>query len=361
MAARADTDFGLAVGFRDKLGALADPTAYTAPLDLAQVEDAWALARLRDMVRIRVAEEVIGELAESGEARCPCHLGIGQEAVAVGVSTSLRRTDRVFGGHRSHSHYLALGGGLAELLAEVLGKEMGASRGMGGSMHLYGQDVGFHGSVPIVGATVPIATGAALACKMDGTDGVAVSYFGDGAAEEGLLHESLNMASVMKLPVLYVCENNLFSSHLDIDLRQPENRVARFADAHDIPARVIDGNDVVAVARAAAELVTSARRGEGPGFIEAITYRWRGHVGPKEDIDVGVHRRLGDLLAWKGRDPIRRLAEALVARGAFAADGLAKITAEQRKECAAALDRARKAPYPPVSNLLDLVYSGHAR
>jgi pyruvate dehydrogenase E1 component alpha subunit len=361
MAVPPDKDFGPAVGFRDTLGALADPTAFTEPLELAQVESSWALDRLGDMLRIRVAEEVIGELAESGEARCPCHLGIGQEAVAVGVSAHLRPTDRIFGGHRSHSHYLALGGSLLELFAEVLGKEAGASRGMGGSMHLYGPDVGFHGSVPIVGATIPIATGAGLACKMDGAGGVAVSYFGDGATEEGVLHESLNLAAVMKLPVLFVCENNLFSSHLDIHLRQPENRVARFADAHDVRARVVDGNDVVAMARAAEELISAARAGEGPGFLEAVTYRWRGHVGPKEDVDVGVYRRPADLVAWKHRDPVRRLADALRARGVLAADGLARLTARQRQECDQALEQARKSPYPPVSNLLGLVYSGNAR
>jgi TPP-dependent pyruvate/acetoin dehydrogenase alpha subunit len=362
MAASTDSkDFGHPVGFRDTLGSLADPRAHREPLDLAQVKNEWALACLRDMVKIRVAEEFVGNLSERGEARCPCHLGIGQEAVAVGVSAHLKPTDRVFGAHRSHSHYLALGGHLFDLFAEILGKEAGASKGMGGSMHLYGRDVGFHGSVPIVGATIPIATGAALACKMDGKGAVAVSYFGDGAAEEGLLHESLNMAAVMKLPVLYVCENNLFASHLDIDLRQPQNRIARFADAHDIPARVVDGNDVVAVSRATQELVDRARAGEGAGFLEAVTYRWRGHVGPKEDIDVGVHRSMVDLKAWKHRDPIRRLADALIARNALAADGVAAITKKMSEACTEAVERARRAPYPPASNLLDLVYSESAR
>jgi pyruvate dehydrogenase E1 component alpha subunit len=345
--------------FKDTLGALADPTQFTAPIELAQVESDWALAKLRDMVRIRVAEEYVADLAESGEAKCPCHLGIGQEAVAVGVSAHLKPSDRVFGAHRSHSHYLALGGSLDGLFAEVLGKETGSSRGMGGSMHLYAPDVGFQGSVPIVGATIPIATGAALAAKMDGKGAVAVSYFGDGAAEEGVLHESLNMAAVMALPILFVCENNLFSSHLDIHLRQPENRVSRYADAHDIPMRLVDGNDVVAVADAAAELIERARRGEGPGFLEAVTYRWRGHVGPKEDIDVGVRRRPDELAAWKKRDPVRRLADALTARKALNG-GLDAITAAERKACDTALAVARKAPYPPAENLLGLVYKDRA-
>ena len=360
MSASGKDDRGLVTGFRDTLGKLADPTAFTGPVDLAQVTNDWAVAKLRDMLRIRVAEQVIAELAESGEAQCPCHLGTGQEAVAVGVSAHLKPTDRVFGGHRSHSHYLALGGDLEGLFAEVLGKENGASKGMGGSMHLYEPKIGFHGSVPIVGATIPIATGAALACKMDGKGAVAVSYFGDGAAEEGVLHESLNMAAAMQLPILFVCENNLFSSHLDIHLRQPENRVSRFADAHDVAARLVDGNDVVAVSQAAAELIGRGRRGEGPGFLEAITYRWRGHVGPKEDIDVGVRRRPEELTAWKHRDPVRRLADALVACGALPAGGADKIDRQQRQECDEALVRARAGSYPPVSNLLDFVYKGSA-
>jgi pyruvate dehydrogenase E1 component alpha subunit len=365
MADVADTgaspDLGQSANFRDTLGPLADPQKLTGPLDLAGVANEWALKTLRSMLRIRVAEEVIGELAESGEARCPCHLGIGQEAVAVGLSAHLKPSDRVFGAHRSHPHYLALGGGLLELFAEVLGKEGGASKGMGGSMHLYGAHVGFHGSVPIVGATVPIATGAGLACKLDQAGGVAVSYFGDGAAEEGVVHESLNLASVMRLPVIFVCENNLFSSHLDIHLRQPENRVARFGEAHAMKTLVVDGNDIVAVSAAAKELVGSARRGEGPGFLEAITYRWRGHVGPKEDIDVGVRRRPGDLVAWKRRDPIHRLASAMIASGTLPANGVDTITAELRTECKDALDRARRSPYPRGSSLLDLVYHGGGR
>lgn len=352
----AANNYGYATGFRDTLGSLADPKAFTEPLDLAQVDSAWAMSKLRDMLRIRVAEEFVGQLSKSGEAKCPCHLGIGQEAVAVGVSAQLKSSDRVFGAHRSHSHYLALGGGLTELFGEVLGKEIGSSKGMGGSMHLYGPEVGFHGSVPIVGATIPIATGAGLACKMDGKGAVAVSYFGDGAAEEGLLHESLNMAAILKLPVLFVCENNLFASHLDIHLRQPQNTVARFAKAHEVRAHTIDGNDVVAVSRATEDLVGRARRGEGPGFLEAVTYRWRGHVGANEDIDVGVRRQPEELAAWKRRDPVRRLADSLMERGALAADGISRITSEIRAECDGALARARQAGYPPVSNLLDFVY-----
>ena len=186
---------------------------------------------------------------------------------------------------------------------------------MGGSMHLYAPEVGFKGSVPIVAATVPIAVGAALAAKKDGNGAVAVSYFGDGAVEEGAVHESLNLASHMKLPVLFVCENNLYASHMDIAQRQPSDRTARFADAAGINALVIDGNDITGVATAAGQLIGAARRGEGPGYLETVTYRWRGHVGPDENIDVGLRRSRSELEAWKQRDPVSRLTAAMTERG----------------------------------------------
>ena len=224
-------------------------------------------------------------------------------------------------------------------------------------MHLHAREVGFMGSVPIVAGTVPVAVGAALAARMDGGDAVAVSYFGDGAAEEGVLHESLNLASRMGLPLLFVCENNLYASHLDIRQRQPGNRIARFAEAHGVVCHVVDGNDVVAVAEGTRELVARARRGDGPGFLEAVTYRWRGHVGPSEDVDVGLRRKAADLAAWKKRDPIRRLAEALKRRGEIDRSDLETMTAEVRIEVERACERAVQAPYPDTSMLLDFVYS----
>lgn len=346
---------------RVSLGELADPLCFTAPLELTNEPSDQLIGWLRDMLVIRLAEEAVGRLAESGEAHCPCHLGIGQEAIAVGVSAHLDNKDRVYGGHRSHAHYLALGGDPFRMFAEILGRADGASKGMGGSMHLYGPSVGFHGSVPIVAATISIAVGAGLASKMDGTGSVAVAYFGDGACEEGGLHESLNLAAVMKLPVLFVCENNLYSSHLDIKLRQPHDSMARFATAHGVENEVVDGNDVIAVARAASRLIERARRGGGPGFLEGVTYRWRGHVGPKEDIDVGVRRSMADLTAWKGRDPVRRLNEALVRRGDLRAGGVDDMTRAIAKDIEAALERARASGYPDQSALLDLVYASPAR
>ena len=344
-----------------RLGPLADPAQFNGPLDLTGF-DAVALRKmLKTILTIRYAEEAVADLIESKEAVCPCHLGIGQEGIAAGVSSVLHNSDRAYGNHRSHSHYLAMGGGLFEMFAEILGRLPGASKGMGGSMHLYAPEVGFGGSVPIVGATIPIAVGAALAAKMDGKGAVGVAYFGDGACEEGVLHESLNMAAIYKLPVLFVCENNLYSSHLDIDLRQPTDSVARFAQAHRIPHRTVDGNDVAAVARAAGELVAAARAGEGPGFLEAVTFRWRGHVGPKEDIDVGVLRKPEILAAWKKRDPLARLRAGMVTAVQLTDLEYQQYDAEARATVADAVARARLAEYPPESALLDLVYAAGAK
>ncbi len=342
------------------LGPLAEAGQFHEPLDITGCDLALLRKQLRDMLVIRYAEEQIGYMVTAGKVRCPAHLGIGEEAVAVGVSAHLRPSDRVFGAHRSHSHYLALGGAVHSLFAEVLGRVTGCSRGMGGSMHLYGPQVGFLGSVPIVGASVPIAVGAALAAKMDGKGDVAVSYFGDGAVEEGSVQESLNLAAIMKLPVLFVCENNLFASHMHIKLRQVGDSTARFAQAHGIPAAVVDGNDVVAVAVTAGEMIQRVRSGGGPTYLEAVTYRWRGHVGPREDLDVGV-KRSQDLVLWKGRDPIGRLVAALQAMGALSAERYAAMQADVRQMIADAWSRAEQDPFPPGAALLDWVFSDNGR
>ena len=337
------------------LGKLGDPTQLHGPLDISDCDGDALTQQLRMMLTIRLVEEEIGDKVTAGEVKCPCHLGIGQEAIAVGVSANLRATDRVFGAHRSHSHYLALRGDVYGLLAEVLGRVGGCSHGMGGSMHLYDGDHGFGASVPIVGATIPIAVGAALAAKMDGQGDIAVSYFGDGAVEEGVCHESLNLASNLHLPIVFVCENNLYASHMHIDLRQPSDSTSRFARAHRIPCKIVDGNDVVAVVDAAKGATERARSGEGPSFLEMITYRWRGHVGPREDMDVGV-KRSEDLAVWKERDPVRRLATAMMDAGLMPATHLSEMKEEVKSLVADAWSRAIQSPYPDQAALLDWVY-----
>ncbi len=338
------------------LGALADPGKFTESLDISGRDPQVLRSQLRMMLLIRRVEERIGDGVVEGKIVCPCHLGIGQEAIAVGISEHLRAADRVFGAHRSHPHFLALGGGVYPLLAEVLGKLDGCSKGMGGSMHLFGREHGFMGSVPIVAGTVPLAVGAALAAKKDAKGDVAVAYFGDGAAEEGAVHESLNLASAWRLPVMFVCENNLFSSHLHISLRQPFDKVGRYGEAHGIPTVTVDGNDVTAVSAATRRLVAQMREGRGPGFLEAVTYRWRGHVGPREDNDVGVNRG-ADLAKWKARDPIRRLFNAMKGAGILDQPTYDGMDAQVKSEVADAWCRAEAADYPQASALLGLVYA----
>ena len=295
------------------LGELANPSYLHECLEN---EDNFSNKTLRNfysqMFRIREAEKIIALGKKEGKIKGPVHLGIGQEAIAVGVSHSLKSTDKVFSGHRSHAHLLALGSNSRRLFAEILGRSTGLSRGMGGSMHLIDKEVGFLGSVPIVAGTVPLAVGSALASKLRKDKSVAISYLGDGAIEEGVVHESLNLAKVIGCPVIFIMENNLFSSHMHISLRQPSDLTARFAEANNIYNETIDGNDVIKVALSIKNAVNNARQDLSPAFIECVTYRWLGHVDWREDIDVGVSRSKIEVNEWKKRDPISRLEKTLL-------------------------------------------------
>lgn len=337
------------------LGDLVNPDKYQEPINISGFDTDQLIDDLKQMYVIRRVEEIIGDNVVTGLIKCPCHLGIGQEATAVGLSRYLRSSDRVFGGHRSHTHYLGLRGSVYKLFAETLGKLDGCSKGMGGSMHLYDPSIGFGGSVPIVGASVPIATGAALAAKKDKLGDIAVSYLGDSACEEGAVQESFNLASIMKLPIIFVVENNLFASHMHIDLRQPHNSTARFAEAHGIPFKVIDGNNLTDIYEASQKAVKYCRENKGPYFIEAMTYRWRGHVGPREDTDVGVKRK-DDLNTWKKRDPIRRLKDSLINKNILSENDFNEITKLVDKNLVVQWQKALDAPYPPKSLLTEIVY-----
>ena len=342
--------------FHNDLGDLSDPGKVVEAVELGNISTQLLLNFFRDIYLIRRCEETIGDLSKSGEIRTPVHLGIGQEGVAVGVAKSLRKNDRVFSNHRSHSHYLSMGASIEKLFAEVLGKASGASKGMGGSMHLVDREVGFWGSVPIVGGTIPLAVGAGLAAKRDGEKSVAVAYFGDGACEEGVLHESLNLAQVMQLPVIFVCENNLYSSHMDMHLRQPSNSVSRFAEEHKMNSYLLDGNDVVKVATFAEKAIRRARNGDGPSFVEAVTFRWRGHVGPEMDLDVGVKRSAEELAAWMQLDPLKRIEDAL-RKNRNCEDGVfEEIKLAVDKSIEENLSLARAAEDPNLENLLGFVY-----
>lgn len=340
-----------------ELGAYADPTQFHEDLDISGWDPAHLLGFLESMIRIRLVEQKLALGRKDGVIGGPVHLGVGQEAVAVGVSHSLRHTDRIFGCHRSHSHLLATGSSVRKLFAEVLGRDTGHSRGMGGSMHLWDQSHGFYGSVPIVAGTVSLAVGAGLAARMQDSGDVAVAYLGDGAVEEGVVHEALNLARVQDVPVLFVVENNLFASHMHISIRQPKDATARFAAANEVPYEIVDGNDVVTVAHAAHRLLRQARSGGGPGFLEAVTYRWFGHVDWREDIDVGVNRSQEDLNNWRSRDPVRRLQASMIAARLLDESMAAGLVTRVEAEIEEAWSTALRDPYPPPRSLLDRVYS----
>lgn len=306
------------------------------------------------MLRIRFFEERIADLVESKEIHCPCHLYIGQEAVATGVCAALEREDTVWGGHRSHGHYLAKGGNGHSMMAELFGKMTGCAGGRGGSMHLFAPEVGILGTVPLVAATIPLAVGAALASKLSRKRHVAVTFFGDGATEEGHFHESVNLAALYRLPVLFVCENNFYASHMGLAERRADDNIFKTGEAHGIPGIRLDGNNLWEVWRAARTAVERAREGQGPSLLECRTYRWRGHVGPSWDMDVGVQRK-DELKDWIQKDPVARVRTHLLKRGVSASE-FDRIEKEIRSEIEESVKAARHAAAPPVSTLRDHVF-----
>lgn len=290
---------------------LSDPLKYSKLINVKGMKKKDLKIFLQNMMLIRNTENKVAHLVKNKVINCPAHLCTGQEAISVGVLSNCRKGDMVYGNHRSHGHYLALGGDIKKLFLELQGKPQGCSKGMGGSMHIVDRSVGFEGSVPIVAGTIPIAVGAALKSKLKQDKTISIAFFGDGACEEGSFHECLNFSSLHSLPIIFVAENNLFSSHLDIHLRQPSNRLARYAEAHKIKNFTVDGNDVVKVFKTIKNNMNKLRNGKGPLFIECISYRHLGHVGHDENVDVGVNRTLKDLKNWKKNDPILRLSRSL--------------------------------------------------
>ncbi len=338
------------------LDSIASSTSNHDPIFSDKYEDSVLRTFLERMVLIREVESKLAFHKRLAEIGGPVHLAAGQEAVAVGISYSLTKTDKVFGAHRSHPHLLALDSDPFKLFCEILGKESGLSKGMGGSMHLWDEPNGFYGSVPIVAGTVSLALGAAMAARLRKTSEVSVAYFGDGACEEGVVHECLNLASLQKDPIIFVVENNLFASHMNINLRQPKNSTSRFAYANDIPYSVVDGNNVLEVADAAKKLIISARESKGPGFIEAVTYRYYGHVDWREDIDVGVNRSSKDLYNWKRKDPILRLKNGMISNNIISEEDYQNIIENIKDKIKNAWENALLESYPEPDSLLSRVY-----
>ena len=306
------------------------------------------------MRRIRRVEETIAALYPEQEIRCPTHLSIGQEAGAAGVCLGLRTSDTAVSTHRCHAHYLAKGGDMRAMFAELYGKATGCCGGKGGSMHLTAPEVGMLGASAIVGGSVPLAVGTALAAKMAGTDEVAVAFFGDAAMEQGVTHESLALAALRRLPVLFVCENNLYATNTPLRTRQAGSDLAERAAGHWLPGVSVNGSDVIAVYRAARAAVERARRGDGPTLIEVKTYRFREHVGPNYDIDLG-YRTQAELDRWMAREPVGALARRLERVGVLPASRRAELDAQVEAEIADAVAFAKSSPFPePAALYADL-------
>lgn len=319
-----------------------------------------ALERYRTMLRIRLVEERIVALYPEQEMRCPVHLCIGQEAVAAGACAALGRRDYVFSGHRSHGHYLAKGGDLKAMLAEIYGKAAGCAGGKGGSMHLIDLEAGFLGATPIVGSTIPIAVGAAFGSTMRGEDLVTMVFLGDGAVETGVFYESLNFAALKKLPVIFVCENNLYSVYSPLQVRQPEGRpIAGIARALGVDGIECDGNDVELVYQVCSDAVKKARLGDGPSFLEFATYRWREHCGPEFDNHLG-YRTEAEYLAWKERCPIALLEAKFLGSGLVSRLALDEARFGLDKEIDAAVAFARQSPFPDTQTMSSDVVAEHA-
>jgi TPP-dependent pyruvate/acetoin dehydrogenase alpha subunit len=290
------------------------------------------------MLKIREFEEKIVQLYPEQEMRCPVHLSIGQEATAAGMCETLRKSDPIFGNHRSHGHYIAKGGNLRRMLAEIYGKVTGCGKGVGGSMHLIDLEAGVMATTPIVGSTIPIAVGAALANQIKRNGLVTTLFLGDAAVEEGVFHESLNFAILKELPIIFFCENNFYSVYTHLDQRQPKHRdISEMVRGHGIPAQKIDGNDVLAVFNAAQEAYCRVQSGKGPVFIEAVTYRW--------------------LLAWKEKCPLERMELHLLKEKIATPEALLQMRTKILEEIDDAVEFARSSPFPQPEQLFENVYA----
>jgi TPP-dependent pyruvate/acetoin dehydrogenase alpha subunit len=300
----------------------------------------------RSLYRIRRAEEEIARVYPTDKIKSPVHLSIGQESVSVGVCAALRADDVVCGTYRGHALYLAKGGDLKAMIAELYGKATGCAKGKGGSMHLIEPKARMMGTSAVVGTTIPHAVGYAYALKLQRKDSIAVSFFGDGAVEEGVYHESLNFAALKKLPVIFVCENNSYAIHTHVLRRQLSSNICERARTYGMPAECINDGDVLRIYERAKSMVEALRSGKpGPFFLECLTYRWKEHVGPNDDFHLG-YRTKEEAEPWKKNDQVTRLA-AMVEPARRA-----QIESEVEAEIAEAFAFAEASPFPGPEELL---------
>lgn len=309
------------------------------------------LRRLYHMLRlIREVEEEVARVYPSDKIKSPVHLSIGQEFVTVGVCDLLGPEDAVSPGYRGHAAYIAKGGDLPAMIAEMYGKDAGCARGRGGSMHLVDMAAGVLGASAVVGTGIPVATGVALAARRGRRNGVVVCFLGDGASEEGCFAESLNFAALHRLPILYVCENNGYAIHEPLSKRWATDRLCERVETWGIPATRVSDGDVFSVRQAAETALAAIRSGHGPAFIEVVCYRWREHVGPNEDYDQGYRSR-ADLLPWIENDQVARLAAMLPPDQRQAVDDAVA------RQVAEAFAFAEASPFPDPNDLEAFTYA----
>ena len=329
--------------------------ALIPPLDLSQIPIETLLDMYRRMTTIRKFEETVYDVYSRGIMPGLAHLYTGMEAVAVGVCVNLKATDNITSTHRGHGHLLAKGGEPKRMFAELLGKAAGYNHGKGGSMHIADLSLGILGANGIVAGGMGIAAGAGLSAKVRGEDRVSIAFFGDGALNEGLFYETANMASLWKLPVVYVMENNTYGEYTSTARSTAGSGPAR-AEALGIPAVCVDGNDVIAVYGAARWAIDEARAGNGPRFVECQTYRWRGHHMGDQGDTYG-YRTQDEIEAWMKKDPIPRFGKRLTAEGWIDADTLTVIDSEVQQIIGDAVEFAKQAPYPESSEVFEHVYA----
>ncbi|MDH5481307.1 MAG: pyruvate dehydrogenase (acetyl-transferring) E1 component subunit alpha [Candidatus Bathyarchaeota archaeon] len=307
----------------------------------------------RKMLEIRLFEEKVFELYGQNLVPGTIHLYAGQEAIAVGVCSNLGKDDYITSTHRGHGHCIAKGADLKRTMAEILGKETGYCKGKGGSMHIADFNIGMLGATAVVGAGLPIAVGAGLSIKLRKTDQIVACFFGEGASNQGTFHESINLASTWKLPVIFVCENNLYAMGTRQSIAMNVENIADRAVAYGIPGVVVDGNDVLAVYEAVQKGVERAKKGEGPTLIECKTYRQKGH----SRVDPAKYRPKGEVEEWLARDPIKRLKEKLLQTNTLTKTEIQRIEKEVVTKIEEAVKFAIESPYPSSEEALEDVYA----
>jgi len=330
----------------------------TTQLQAAQVprlaEDPQLAARVvGKMWRIRLFEEAVDELFARGLMHGTMHLSIGQEASATGVCLAMREGDHLTSTHRGHGHCIANGADLNRMMAELLAKESGYCRGRGGSMHIADVAMGNLGANGIVGGGIPIAAGAALGLRMQGKDAVVVSFFGDGATNEGAFHEGLNLAAVWDLPVVFVCENNKYGMSMSTSLSTRVDNLAARGAAYGIPGVSVDGNNVQEVYEAATQAIERARSGDGPTLLEAVTYRWKGH----SKSDKNLYRTREEIAEWKERDPIAAFLASVTEAQSLDKEALAAIAQDAKEAVRESVRTGNAAPNSRADELLSAVYA----